>query len=201
MVTNCIAKNSSHLIYDEEQDLVRRTAEGDEQAYAQLVSRYSPPVFRFLHRMLASREDAEDLTQDTFFELFKHRRGLRTDAHVLPYLFTIARRKAISQLRRRNVRRVLKPMTSEHENTVAGPNPTPRDRMHDSHVEEIVDRAIAKLKPDKRAAMILRFFEKLSYTDIAKIMQKPDGTVKSLVFRAERELRQQLSGIEAVWRR
>jgi RNA polymerase sigma-70 factor (ECF subfamily) len=200
--TNTLAQSNAAQYIDtqmEERELVCRMAKGDEHAYAQLVTRYSPPTYRFLYRMLGSMEDAEDVTQDTFFELHKNREKLRTDVDILPYLFTIARRKAITLLRWKTVRRKLSPLGEEHENTVASSAILPRDQFHDRKVEELVNQAIGKLKPAKRAVVILRFFEGLSYQDIAHVMNKPEGTVKSLAFRAEKELRRRLAAIEQLW--
>ncbi len=186
----------------EERELVRQTVEGCEHAYAQLVTRFSPPTYRFLYRMLGNAEDAEDLTQDTFYELHRNRANLRIDTDLLPYLFTIARRKAISLLRWRKVRWVLSPLETKHEQTVASPNGVPRDQTHEQKIEELVHRAIGTLNPEKRAVLVLRFFEGLPYQDIASVMNKPEGTVKSLAFRAEQEMRKKLAIIEEdIWQR
>lgn len=184
-----------------DQDLVRRTAEGDEHAYARLVQVYLPPVYRFLRRLLNSSEDAEDLAQETFLELYKHRLELRRDAHVLPYLFTIARRKAISLMRWRKVRRFLRPISSYQEEDLTKVEHTPRDHTHDKGMEEHLNRALGQLKPEKRSVLILRFFEGLSYQEIAEVMQKPENTVKSIAFRAEQELRAKLDPVAEGWGR
>src|SRR5690606_10151216 len=89
--------------------LIQQTAAGDERAYGLLVQQFSAPVYRFLYRMLNQSEDAQDLTQDTFYELYRNRAKLRADVHILPYLFTIAQRKAISLLRWRRVRQMVLP--------------------------------------------------------------------------------------------
>ncbi len=185
----------------DEHELIQQTAIGNEHAYAQLVTHFSPPVFRFLCRMLNNHDDAEDITQDTFFELYKNRAKLRTNVNILPYLFTIARRKAISLLRWRKVRRVLVPIDQACESHVVSSNPIPRDTTHTANVEKTVNRAIGQLPPAKRAVLILRFFEEMTYQEIAKVMNKPEGTVKSIAFRAEKELRQHLKAIEHVWQR
>lgn len=82
-----------------------------ENAFATLVSEFTPKIYRFLYRMLDSKEDAEDLTQETFIEVYKRLDALRKDVDIAPYLFTIARRKAISRYRWRTVRRILKPLS------------------------------------------------------------------------------------------
>lgn len=176
----------------EDRRLNARIAQGDDRAFAQLVARYSGPVYRFLARMVGSNEDAKDLTQDTFLAFHKHHRTLRTDVDIHPYLFTIARRKAISFLRWRNVRRVLVPFQTEHEEIPVRSEISPVDSLEQLRREEMVQECLNDLHPEKRAVLILRFFENLSYPKIAQVMNKPEGTVKSLVYRGEEELRKRL---------
>lgn len=176
-----------------ESDCLQRLAQGDNRAFAELVGQYSAPVFRFLFRMLGSRHDAEDLTQDVFYEVHRNRANIRREVSPLPYLFTIARRKAISKFRWRSVRRLLNPLTAQDEATIAGPGATPRESACAGAIEQALQRALNGLKPDKRAVIILRYFEERTYKDIAEIMNKPEGTVKTLAFRAERELRDRLN--------
>ncbi|MDP8242621.1 MAG: RNA polymerase sigma factor [Candidatus Hinthialibacter antarcticus] len=176
-----------------ESDCLERLAQGDDHAFAELVKLYSTPVYRFLFRMLGSQQDAEDLTQDVFYEIHRNRAKIRRDVGPLPYLFTIARRKAISKFRWRTVRKVLNPLSPQGEQMIAGTEATPRDNACAKGIDQAVQRALGGLKPDKRAVIILRYFEERTYKDIADIMNKPEGTVKTLAFRAERELRDRLN--------
>jgi RNA polymerase sigma-70 factor (ECF subfamily) len=178
----------------DDQEIVSRVAKGDEQAFAQLVSRYSSSVFCFMKRMVSSDEDAEDLTQETFCSLHKHRSKLDSTKDIKPYIFTIARRKAISLIRWRTVRQVMTPLTMIHEQTLEVDEQSPLDEYHHKQRENEVLKALDTLSSIKRAVIVLRFFECLSYPEISQIMGKPEGTVKSIAFRAEKELRQILAG-------
>ncbi len=180
--------------------LTTRIAQGDEQAYAQIVSRFSAPIYRFIYRMVGSSEESEDLMQDTFYSLYKHRHTLRTDVDIHPYLFTIARRKAISFLRWRILRNVLTPLLPSHEISIEARDCNPKQHAEQNQTEQLIKESLSKLHPNKRAAIILRYFEGLPYSEIAEIMNKPEGTVKSLVFRGEKELRQRLSTIKDMLR-
>lgn len=163
-----------------------------ENAFATLVSEFTPKIYRFLYRMLDSKEDAEDLTQETFIEVYKRLDALRKDVDIAPYLFTIARRKAISRYRWRTVRRILKPLSQTDIDEPVCENANPRERAERNRMEETVNRVLAGLKPEKREVVILRFFEERSYAEIARILGKPEGTVKTIAFRAERELRERM---------
>jgi len=184
---------------DDEMEMVKRTAEGDEHAFACLVSRHTTAVYRFLRRLLNHDGDAEDLTQETFLQLYKHRRKLRKNASVLPYLYTIARNKAISKIRWRQVRQILSPLTEVHENMVFNQEGSPRCNLDEANIEQRLNQALEKLNSKYRTVIILRFFEGLSFGQIAEIMNKPEGTIKTWGYRAEQELRNQLSDISEVW--
>lgn len=175
--------------------LTEQIRAGDEHAYAGLVQEYMPMVYRFLLRMLHSHEDAEDLTQETFYEVYNRRSTLRAGAEITPYLFTIARRKAISRYRWRTVRKVLTPLNPVHEETLPGDADCPRQQTEKNHREAAVMKALQGLKEEKRTVVILRFFEELTYAQIAEVLNKPEGTVKSIAFRAERELRERLESM------
>jgi len=177
---------------NQENHLIRRVAEGDEQAFAQFVRLYTAPVYRFIRRMVNSIEDAEDLTQETFYAVYKHRHTLRPDAEILPYLYTIARRKAVSLFRWRTVRQILLPLADAHENLPADME-SPIHTIQQNREEAAINLALATLPENQRAALVLRFFEGLTYPEIAGILNKPEGTVKSLVFRGEQTLRLKLS--------
>ncbi len=172
--------------------LTARIAQGDEQAFAQLISRFSAPVYSFIYRMVGSSEESEDLMQETFYSLYKNRRTLRIDTDIHPYLFTIARRKAISFLRWRIVRNVLTPLLPSHEKSIDEKGCNPKQCAEQNQTEKLITDSLSKINPNKRAAIILRYFEGLSYSEIAKVMNKPEGTVKSLVFRGEKEMRHRL---------
>ncbi|MBZ0257668.1 RNA polymerase sigma factor [bacterium] len=176
-----------------ENDCLQRLAQGDDRAFAELVEAYSTPVYRFLYRMLGSQEDAEDITQDVFYEVHRNRAKIRAGSNPLPYMFTIAKRKAISKYRWRSVRKMLNPFSDQDEQQIAGSGATPRDVASAKKIDQAVQRALGGLKPEKRAVIILRYFEERTYKDIAEIMEKPEGTVKTLAFRAERELRERLN--------
>lgn len=175
-----------------------RIAQGDDQAFAQAVHLYSTRIFRFIRRMVFSTDDAEDLTQETFYALHKYRETVKPEAELLPYLMTIARRKAISWIRWRSVRRIIHPLTEPEKAAVLSPAASPMDESHHRQTEARVQQALAAISPKKRAVLILRFFEELSYREIAEIMHQPEGTVKSWVYRGEKELRKQLIRLRVV---
>jgi RNA polymerase sigma-70 factor (ECF subfamily) len=166
-----------------------------DEAFSALIRVTSPVIYRFLARMVRSPEDALDLTQEVFLAAHKSRAKFRVGSPALPYLLTIARRKAISLLRWRSVRSIVHPLSDANRDAAQDRTPSPRDRAEDQQRLQAFDSALARLKPIERAAVVLRLFEERPYEEIAQVMAKPVGTVKSVVFRAERKLRNHLETI------
>lgn len=183
------------------EEITTRLISGDETAFTGVVQQLSEPVYRFVYRMLGNAEDAEDITQDTFYELHKNIKKIRPNADIRPYVYTIARRKAISLIRWRKVRWIVSPMTSENSEMIASGTPLPNHHCEAQELETTVQKTLSYLKPSARAAIILRFFEDLSFQEIAQVMNKPESTVKTLIFRGEMELRRRLNGFVQDWRR
>jgi len=92
------------------------------------------------------------------------------------------------------VRRIVLPLSDEQESEEPDAGNTPREQMREKQKEEIVEKVLATLKPAKRGVLILRYFEGLSYREIASVIGKPEATIKSIAYRAEEELRSKLSG-------
>ncbi len=176
----------------EEQEWIKQVKEGSERAFALIVAHHSPSLYAFLKRMVGNGEDAEDLAQETFWQVYKHRASLKTDVSLRPFLFTIARRKAISLLRWRKVRRFVSPLGLKPEEWLADEEEPIGERLDARERERAVERLLQRLDLEKRSVLILRFFEGMKYKEISKVMNKPEGTVKNLAFRAERELREKL---------
>ncbi len=164
-----------------------------DDAFNRLAEKTAPVVYRFLIRMVGSREDAEDLTQDVFLAAYQSRCKLRVGAPALPYLLTIARRKAISLYRWRTIRSLLRPIDDREDQSAVDPALSPREQTESSRQQKRIESAVMKLNPKERAVIVLRLFEERPYEEIARIMRKPIGTIKSTVFRAERKLRTYLA--------
>lgn len=198
-----IVSETTETLYSEpevdEHELIRRVSAGDEQAFAIFVSRFSSMVFRFLKRMVFTEEDAEDLTQETFCSIYKHRSSLNPNKDIRPYLFTAAKRKAISLIRWRSVRSMVTPLTSIHEEILESKQVSAFESIRHQQQERAVNQALRSIHPTKRAVLILRFFEGLTYPEISQIMNKPEGTIKSIAFRAEKELRAKLAPMIESW--
>jgi RNA polymerase sigma-70 factor (ECF subfamily) len=182
-------------------DVAALANQGREAAFRELVRRYERPVFSLIYRMVRDRETAEDLAQDTFVKVLNHIDRYRPEFKFSSWVFKIANNVAIDHLRRRQLDTV-SIEGSPHAATAAEAEASALDvrSRGESPLEEIesrelgtaIERAIARLRPEYRACILLRHVEGRSYEEIAATLDLPLGTVKTYIHRARHELREML---------
>ncbi|MBC7807444.1 MAG: sigma-70 family RNA polymerase sigma factor [Akkermansiaceae bacterium] len=161
---------------------------GDENALAQFYAEYKEPVWRLCRRLLRREADAEDVLQTTFVKAFSALPQFRGDASLKTWLFRIAVNEAITLLRRRDS--TCLSTTDEEIQELAAP-----DTMSDT--ERVAVRTlIASLKPDFRTVIVLRYWEELSYEEIASVLSLPLPSVKMRLHRAKEAFRELYVGKE-----
>ena len=182
-------------------DVVALALEGRDAAHRELIKRYERPVFSLVFRMVRNRELAEDLAQDTFIKVLNHIDRYRPEFKLSSWLFKIANNVAIDHLRRRQLDTVSMDgsphaMTAEAvESTrfdVPDSSENALDEMEAKELGSAIERAIALLRPEYRACIMLRHVEGRSYEEIATTLDLPLGTVKTYIHRARHELRRAL---------
>jgi RNA polymerase sigma-70 factor (ECF subfamily) len=166
-------------------ELVRRTVEGDLDAFSLLVDRYRPVVARVSARMVGPGE-AEDVSQDAFLRAFHRLEQFRAEAPFRSWLLRIAHNAALDHLARRRPEPV-DPETVER----SAPPASGRMPAEQLEVRERIERLEVKLEtltPPHRTVLVLRDIEGLSYEEIAAVTDWPLGSVKGRLHRARREL-------------
>ena len=183
------------VIEDPDGDLVRAWQAGDEKAFEELIRRHERRVFRLLYRMMGSREDAEDLTQETFLSLHRHGHRFRAEARFSTFIYRVAANAALN--RRRSLGRSRQRIEKLKHRQAAGDDlPTsprdPEDAALGAELTGKVKDALDALSPSLRMPVVLYDIEGLAYGEIAKILGIAEGTVKSRIHRARGALRDQL---------
>jgi RNA polymerase sigma-70 factor (ECF subfamily) len=182
-------------------DLSRR---GDERAARELVERFQRPVFSIVHRMVRDRELAEDLAQEAFVRTFNNLDRYDPSYKFSSWLFKIAYNLTVDHLRRRELKTISihgapDAVTADQQEatsvTLESEEEAPDDRLESLELAGELERAIATLRDDYRTAILLRHVEGRAYEEIAEIMDIPLGTVKTYIFRARRQLRDELSDV------
>ena len=184
-----------------EAGLVRRCLAGDEKAYRELVELYQGQVFSVVLRMVRRREDAEDLTQETFVRMFRALDRYDPQRPFAAWLFTIASRLAIDHIRRRKVSPVSLTQRDpgsdeEYDIEVPDPGPTPDEVTSRTEEERRTEELIRSLPPHYRIVVMLRHQRDMAYEEIAEALHLPLGTVKARIHRAREILRTKLERME-----
>lgn len=191
-----VARRPFRRIEDPDHDLVKSWQAGDEGAFEQLVRRHENKVFRLLLRMMGNREEAEDVSQETFLSLHRHGHRFRGEARFSTFVYRVASNAALNRRRTlgRNRARIQKLAVRQAAGDDLPYSPrNPEDATGGVEISAEVRRALDSLKPALRLPVLLYDIEGLAYGEIAEVLGVAEGTVKSRIHRARQALRVQLA--------
>lgn len=171
--------------------LVQRALESNDQgAFAELMARYRDPIFYMLLKMINNRDDAEDLMIETFGKAFKRLKQYSPKFAFSTWLFKIASNGAIDSIRKKRIKALSLDQGFTDSDGDSFEIQVPDDGLDPFQTLEKKQRVakiravVAQLKPRYRRLVELRYFEELSYDEIAQELDLPLGTVKAQLFRA-----------------
>ena len=165
--------------------LIQAVLEGDLRAYEQLVLRHQDMVAHFVWRMVPQEQDREEVCQDVFLKVYLNLHKFRFEAKFTTWLYSIAYRVAVSSLRRRKAA-----IDDVAQQEPAG-GALEADVM-DAEISQMIASEIDRLSLDERSIVTLFHIQECSVDEIAAIVDKPAGTVKSLLFRARTKMKDRL---------
>lgn len=186
-------------------ELLARFGEGDEAAFRELVNRYKNGLYAFLRQFLNHQDMVEDTFQETFLQLFTSRDSFDTSRPLRPWLFTIAANKAKDALRKRQRTAAIPIGTIADSqemsfddvlNTLTSDSSTmPYEDLQKSETASLVGKVITDMPENLREILILAYFNKFSYKQMAQILSIPIGTVKSRLHTAVGRFAKEWKGI------
>jgi RNA polymerase sigma-70 factor (ECF subfamily) len=197
-----VAKPGIDLATLSDQDVVLQARDGRQAAYRELVRRYERPIFSLIYRMVRNREQAEDLSQETFVKALNAIESYRPEYKFSSWIFKIANNVSIDHLRRRELDTLsldgsphaLTPEAIQASALQLGDRQeTALEELEAKELGGEIEQAIATLRPEYRACILLRHVEGRPYEEIATMLDLPLGTVKTYIHRARGELRQALA--------
>jgi len=163
-----------------DEDLMAAVASGDETALTALIDRYAASVHAYLLRHSNSREDADDLLQETWVRVARSARSFDTARRFRSWIYGIATNLARDLFRRRTTReRALRDLAT-HPPAASGADPVDRRELRER---------IAELPENLRAVLLLRYYEGMSEAEMAEVLNVPRGTIKSRLHSSLRRLR------------
>jgi len=172
---------------EQEQVWVAAARQGDKQAFSHLVQAYTRPIFNLTYRMLGSAEEAEDAAQETFLRAYSRLGQYDPNMKFSTWLFSIANHHCIDRLRKRRVTYISiddNPVLENMESEL----PQPEHEAVAGEQAQALHALVAQLDPDYRTPLVLRYWEELSYEEIAASLDMTVAAVKSRLFRARQQL-------------
>lgn len=179
----------------EEKELINKIVEGNTEAFKELYDNFSSRVYNTILGILQSAEDAEDVTQEVFVQVYKSIENFKQESSLSTWIYRIAVNKAFEFIRGKKRKKrfaIVKSIFSKDEVE------EPVDFLHPGIIEEnkergkILFKAIDKLSEKQKAVFVLSKVENLSYKEISEITKLTISSVESLIFRAKENLRKEL---------
>jgi RNA polymerase sigma factor (sigma-70 family) len=180
-----------------DQELIAALKKGDAAAFRSLVDLHGSHVYNTSLGIVQHTEDAEDITQEVFIEVFRSIQSFRGDSALSTWIYRIAVRKSLEFLRKKKSRSAfsfLRIFSGEEESHAAqSPFYHPGLKLENKERAAILFQAIDRLPENQKTAFVLNQLEHLTYKEIAEVMELSVPAVESLLVRARQKLRDLLS--------
>ena len=180
--------------------LVDRLRAGDESAYEILISRFERPVFNLVRRLMDDPSEAADVVQEVFLKVFRNVGSFRRESSLKTWIYRIAVNEARNHRRwfGRHCRQEVGLEAARDDSYAVGdhltdPGRSPFEQALHHETQALLEAALGDVKPNFRAALVLREIEGLSYEEIAQILETSLGTVKSRILRGREALKECLT--------
>lgn len=175
-----------------EEQLIKRSLQGDNEAFEELVIEYQNKVYTLAFRYMGNEQDAYDMAQESLLKAYRSLSGFKGNSSFSTWVYRITTNVCLDELRRRK-RRILplsldEPLATregdEVEKEIIDPAPTADIVFEQKEYSQYIQTILDKLKPEYKTILILRDMMEFSYSEIAEILQCSVGTVKSRLSRA-----------------
>jgi len=183
---------------DEDQQLVARTQSGDAAAFDQLVVKYTPRLYGLVYNMTSNHEDTNDLLQDVFSKAYKAIRGFRGKSSFYTWIHSIAVNMTLNFLKKRGRRFHLSlddvdaSIQNDKEFLELTATSSPVREVDLSELQRRLNEAMMKLSDEHRAVVTMFHIQGMPHAEISKILRVSEGTVRSRLFYANRQLQNYL---------
>jgi RNA polymerase sigma-70 factor (ECF subfamily) len=180
-----------------DEELMLRVQEGQTACFDLLVERYKDRLFNYLLRLVGNRDEAEEVAQEAFVKAYIHAEKYKTIARFSTWLYTIATNLVRNRMRSRGRAPQIfslwgkRGSDGEEEKPIdiVDKDRSPEDKINDTELSEIINRAIQQIPEKYRTSFVLREINQLSYEEIAAVTGLKLGTVRSRINRARNYFR------------
>ena len=174
----------------EEHILVQRALVGDREAFAGLVRAYQGPVYNLAYRMLGNPAEAEEAAQETFVRIYQRLGTYDPQQKLASWVLAIASHYCIDRLRRRKVSLSLEEAPDQE---ASEPTETPEPALLAQEREGEIQALLAGLPEGYRLVLVLRYWQDLSYEEMARVLGTSESAVKARLHRARELMARHLS--------
>ena len=176
---------------DQEQEIIGRVLGGDRSAFVDLVEKYQGPIFNLAYRMTGSREDADDLTQETFIRAYQNLRRYDRSKKFFTWLYTIGINLIRNHLKKnvRDISHLAAAGSSLEQQQINGEGEG--DVLSDDRMIRL-EQVIRKLPVDLREAIILKFVQDLTFEEVANVTGDSVSAVKMRIDRGLEKIKQMM---------
>jgi RNA polymerase sigma-70 factor (ECF subfamily) len=187
---------------DEDKALIARVIDGDDKAFESLVQKYRKSVFYLVYKIVRNTDDAEDLTQDSFVKAYSFIHKFDPKYAFSTWLFKIATNNCIDFIRRRKMQTLSIDSPQNFDDgsptyiQIQDRGPLPSDSLLLKERKEILMVAIERLPERYRNLLRMRYFDELSYEEVAERLRLPMGTIKAQLHRARELLFFEMAGMQ-----
>ena len=168
-----------------ESELIERILGGEWRTYAILVDKYEKKVFNYVNYVMGNREEAEEVTQDTFTKAYQSLAQFRGEAAFSTWLLRIAHFKCLTRLRKKSYSHIDIETAYDLE---ASKTSDPSAELHYHDKSRILNAALDQLKKDERSVITLFYYQDLSIKDIIDVTQLSESNVKIHLHRGRKKL-------------
>lgn len=181
-------------------EIIQQIVQGERNMFRKLVERYQPLVFRTCMGFLHNKDDADDLAQEIFIQVYQTLSGFKGDASFSTWIYRIAVNASLNKIRKSSKSLFIQRLETvfgvekNHEVSFQIPdNENPENILIHNEHREWVQKALNSLPENQRTAIVLSKYDDLSQREIAEIMNTTEGAVEALIQRAKANLREKLS--------
>lgn len=186
------AYTASELEHIDEDELVNRFQNGDIEAFNPLVLKYEKKIYNLIYQRIRDREIAKDISQEVFLKAFKALPDFKGGSAFYSWIYRIAINSSIDFQRRRNRNRVLTfeelPPDADEVLRMSDSHPSPEKLLEEKELGKIIREAVRKLPPGQRRVFNLRHRRELAIKEIAVLLNRSEGTIKTHLHHAHRRL-------------
>ncbi len=173
--------------------LIEKLKEGNNEAFIELINEHRARVLNICYGFVRNQEEAEDITQEVFIEVFRSISQFRGDSKISTWIYRIAVTRSLNSIKKNRFKQFLTSIETHVESFFATKNDlNPEQKLEQKEQNRIINNAINKLPENQRIAFMLYNYDGFSYNNIAEIMNTSLSSVESLIFRAKQNLKKKL---------